>query len=96
MAYEKVVGKINTEDNAPCQKSVAIMIKVNEIGFELLPKLTYSPYLDPSYYRHFADLKKMLLGNRFTSDDEVIAATEAHFHLKKKINNNFLNMESKS
>ena len=32
----------------------------------------------------FADLKKMLQGKRFSSDDEVITATEAYFEAKDK------------
>lgn len=65
---------INTEDNAPCHKSMTKMVKFNELGFELLPQPAYSPDLTISYYRHLAVLKKML-----TSDEKVIAATEAHF-----------------
>ena len=42
----------------------------------------YSLHLAPSDFYLFADLKKMLQG--FSSDDEVIAATEAHFEAKDK------------
>jgi len=51
-------------------------------GFELLPHPPYSPDLAPSDYWLFADLKKMLQGKRFGSNDEVIAATEGILKLK--------------
>lgn len=66
------------QDNAPCHKLLATMVKLNELGFELFPP--------PSVFRSgpsdnwlFADLKKMLHGRRFGSNEEVIAKTEAYF-----------------
>ena len=41
-----------------------------------------SPDLAPSDYWLFADLKKMLQGQRFGSNEEVIAETEAYFKSK--------------
>ena len=42
----------------------------------------YSPDLAPNDYWLFADLKKMLQGMRFGSNEEVIAETEAYFENK--------------
>jgi len=72
------------QDNAPCHKSMKTMAKLNELGFNLLPHPPYSPDLAPSDYWLFADLKKMLQGKRFGSNEEVIAATEAYFEDKDK------------
>ena len=61
------------------------MVKLNDLRFELLPHPPYSPYLAPSDFYLFADIKKMLQGKRFSSDDEeVIAATEVYFEAKDK------------
>jgi len=45
------------------------------------PSVVFSD-LAPSDYWLFADLKKMLQGKRFDSNDEVIAATESILKLK--------------
>lgn len=72
------------QDNAPCHKSIKTMVKLNELRFDLLPQPPYSPDLAPSDYWIFSDLKKMLQGKKFCSDDEVIAETEAYFESKDK------------
>ena len=61
------------------------MAKLSELGYELLPHLPYSPDLAPSDYSLFADLKKMLHGKRFGSNEKVIAETEAYFEAKDKL-----------
>ena len=71
-------------DNAPCYKSMKTMAKLSELGYELLSHPPYSPDLAPSEYWLFADLKKMLQGKRFGSNEEVIAGTEAYFEAKDK------------
>ena len=72
------------QDNAPCHKSLATMAKLNELSFELLPHPPYSPDLAPSDYYLFADLKEMLQGKRFYSNEEVITETNAYFEAKDK------------
>ena len=72
------------QDNAPCHKFMKTMVKFNELGFDLLPHPPYSPDLAPSDYWLFADLKKMLQGKKFGSNEEVIAETEAYFEAKDK------------
>ncbi len=70
--------------NAPYHKSMKTMAKLNKLGFNLLPHQPYSPDLAPSNYWLFADLKKMLQGKRFGSNEEVLVATEAYFEAKDK------------
>ena len=67
------------QDNAPCHKSMKTRVKLNELGFELLPHPPYSPNLAPSDYWLFVNLKKMLQGKRFVSNEELIVETEAYF-----------------
>ena len=70
------------QDNAPCHKSMETMVKLNELSFELLPHPPHSPNLASSDYWLFSDLKKILQGKRFGSNEEVIAETEAYFESK--------------
>ena len=70
------------QENAPCHKSMKNMVKLNELSFELLPYPLYSLDLASSDYWLFADLKKMLQGKRFGSNEELIAETEAYFESK--------------
>ena len=72
------------QDNAPCHKSMATMGKLHELPFELLSHLPYTPYLAPSDYYLFADLKSMFQGKRYGSNKEVITETEAYFEAKDK------------
>ena len=58
------------------------MVKLNELSFELLPHPPYSPNPVHSDYWLFADLKKILQGKRFGSNEEVSAETEAYFESK--------------
>ena len=73
------------QDNTPCHKLIATMIKLHEFLFELLLHLPYSPDLAPSDYSLFADLKRMLQGKRFGSNEEVISKTEMYFEAKDKL-----------
>lgn len=70
------------QDNAPCHKSMNTMVKLHDLHFELLPHPPYSPDLAPSDFYLFANLKKMLSGKKFKSNDEVIAESEAYFEGK--------------
>ena len=72
------------QDNALCHKSITMMVKLHELHFELLPHPPYFPDLAPSDYWLFADLKRMLQGKRFGSNEEVILETEAYFEAKDK------------
>ncbi|EGI60951.1 Histone-lysine N-methyltransferase SETMAR, partial [Acromyrmex echinatior] len=50
-----------------------------ELGYELLPHPPYSPDLAPCDFFLFPNLKKSLAGQKFQSNEEVIAATEVYF-----------------
>ncbi|EGI63726.1 Histone-lysine N-methyltransferase SETMAR, partial [Acromyrmex echinatior] len=54
-----------------------------ELGYELLPNPPYSPDLVPCDFFLFPNLKKSLAGQKFQSNEEVIAATEAFADLEK-------------
>ena len=58
------------------------MVKLHKLSFKLFPHPPYYPDLAPSDYRLFAELKEMLQGKRFGSNEEVIAETEAYFESK--------------
>ena len=72
------------QDNASCHKSIATMVKLHELHFKSLPHPPYSPDLALSDYWLFADLKRMLQGKRFGSNEEVILETETYFEAKDK------------
>ena len=72
------------QNNTPCHKSIATMAKLNELHFELLPDPSYSLNLAPSDYYLFANLKRMLRGKGFGSNEEAITETEAYFEAKGK------------
>jgi hypothetical protein len=60
------------QDNAPCHKS----IKMNpQCILQIWP---------PVIFFVFADLKRMLAGKKFSTNEEVIAETEAYFEAKEK------------
>ncbi|GFV66395.1 mariner Mos1 transposase [Trichonephila clavipes] len=67
------------QDDAPTQKSVIAMTKINELKLELLPHAPYSPDLVPRYYFIFPNLKKRLSGQRFSNDKETIPVVNNYF-----------------
>ena len=72
------------QDNALCHKSIATIVKLHELHFELLPHAPYSSDPVPSDYWLFTDFKRMLQGKRFGSNEEVILETETYFEAKDK------------
>lgn len=66
-------------DNAPAHTSAVATAKLVELGYELLPHPPYSPGLALCDFFLFPNLKKSLTGQKFESNEEVIAATEAYF-----------------
>ena len=56
---------------------------MHELHIEKLPHPPYSPDFPYDYWL-FADLKKMLAGKKFRSNEEVITETEAYFEAKDK------------
>ena len=62
--------------NAAAHSSAIATTKLVQLRYELLP---HSPDLAPCDFFLFPNMKKWLGGKRFTSNEEVIAATEAYF-----------------
>jgi len=69
-------GVLFLHDNAPAHRALATQKKLAYQSFQCLDHPPYSPDLAPSHYRLFPGLKKQLKGRHFSSDAEVIAATE--------------------
>jgi len=69
-------GVLILHDNAPAHRALATQKKLAYMGFQCLDHPPYSPDLAPSDYHPFSGLKKQLEGRHFSSDAEVIAATE--------------------
>ena len=70
-------GVLFLHDNARAHRALAIWKKLAYLGFQCLDHPPYSLDLAPSDYHLFPGLKKQLKGCHFSSDAEVIAATEA-------------------
>jgi len=66
-------------DNAPAHTSALAKAKLVELGYELLPHPPYSPDLAPCDFFLIPNLKKSLVGQKFASNEEVVAVTEAFF-----------------
>ena len=64
---------------APAQKSVLAMGKLRNLHYELLEHPPYSPDLAHSDFSLFPKLKVFLAGQRFSSNQEAIAAVEGYF-----------------
>ena len=71
-----------SQDNALCYKSIKMMVKLNELSFELLPRPSYSPNMAPQWLLALCWLEEILQGKRFASNKEVIAESEAYFESK--------------
>jgi histone-lysine N-methyltransferase SETMAR len=72
------------QDNAPSHKSVLAMGKLRDLHYEFLEHPPYSPDLAPSDFYLFPKLKLFLAGQRFSSNQEAIAAVEGyHADLRK-------------
>ncbi|KAG5322721.1 MOS1T transposase, partial [Pseudoatta argentina] len=69
----------HNQDNAPAHSSAVATAKLIELHYALLPHAPYSPDLASCDFFLFPNLKKWLGGKKFTSNEEVIAETEAYF-----------------
>jgi histone-lysine N-methyltransferase SETMAR len=67
------------QDNAPTHKSVLAMGKLRDLHYKLLEHPPYSPDLAPSDFCLYPKLKLFLAGQRFSSNQEAIAAVERYF-----------------
>jgi len=79
---------VNSREGEPerCERSLArsctslvTTAKLVELGYEVLTNPPYSPGLAPNDLFLFSSLKKSLAEQKFGSNEEVIAATEAYF-----------------
>ena len=66
-------------DHALANKSVLAMGKLRDLHYELLEHPPYCPDLAPSDFCLFPKLKLFLAGQRFSSNQEEIAAVERYF-----------------
>jgi len=62
--------------DAPANQALATQKKLAYLGFQCLDHPPYSLDLGLSFYHLFPGLKKQLKGHHFSSNAEVIAATE--------------------
>jgi len=67
------------QDNAPAHKNVLAIGKLRDLHCELLEHPPFSPYLAPSKFCLFPKLKLFLAGQRFSSNQETIAAVEGYY-----------------
>ncbi|XP_071094896.1 histone-lysine N-methyltransferase SETMAR-like [Haliotis cracherodii] len=63
-------------DNAPVHTAQVAVSAAHECGFKILPHPAYSPDLAPSDFFLFPQLKSVLRGRRFGTNEEVITAVE--------------------
>ena len=66
-------------DNAPAHTSAIATAKLFVLHYEILPHPLDSSDLAPSDYFLFLDMKTWLEGKRFSSKEEIIAATNEYF-----------------
>jgi len=67
------------QESAPTHKSVLAMGKLSDLHYELLEHPPCSPDLAPSDFFVFPKLKLFLAVQRFSSNQEAIAAVEGYF-----------------
>jgi histone-lysine N-methyltransferase SETMAR len=67
------------QDNAAAHKSVLAMGKLRDLHYEMLQHPSYSTDLAPSDFSLFLKLKLFLPGQRFSLNQEAIAAVEWYF-----------------
>jgi [histone H3]-lysine36 N-dimethyltransferase SETMAR len=60
------------QDNRLCHKSIKTTAKLHESSYELLLHSPYSPDLASTDFFLFADLKRMLAGKKFSTNEEVV------------------------
>jgi len=67
------------QDNAPAHKSVFAMGKLRDVHYELLEHPPCSPDLASSDFSLFPQLKLFFAGQRFSSNQDAIAAAKGYF-----------------
>ena len=69
-------GVLLQQDNAKVPTCKVAMDAVERNGYKLIPHPAYSPDLAPSDFFLFPNLKKVMRGLHFRSDEEVVTAAE--------------------
>jgi hypothetical protein len=67
------------QDNAPAHKSVLVIGKLRDLHYELLEHPPYFSDLAPSDFSLFPKLTLFFAGQRFSLNQEAIAAVEGYF-----------------
>ena len=65
--------------NAPAHTSAIATAKLFDLRYKILPDSPYSPDLTPPDYFFFPNMITWLGGKRFSSNEEIIAATNKYF-----------------
>ena len=66
-------------ENAPAHTSAIAAAKLFDLQYEILLHPPYSPDLAPSDYFLFPNMKSWLGSKRFSSNEDIIAATNEYF-----------------
>ena len=66
-------------DNTPAHTSTIATAKLFNLRYKILPHPPYPPDLAPSDYFLFPNMKTWLKGQRFSSNEEIIAAINEYF-----------------
>jgi histone-lysine N-methyltransferase SETMAR len=77
-------GVLLQHDNAPLHTVRSTVATIQDLSFECLPHLPYSPDLAPSDFRVFGPLKEAMGGKSFRSDEEVQQAGHEWLHSQPK------------
>lgn len=70
------------QENAPCHKLIKAIAKIHKFHFKVFRTSVPSYVHDLVPSDLLADRKSMLAGNRFRSNDEVLAKTGIYFVIK--------------
>jgi [histone H3]-lysine36 N-dimethyltransferase SETMAR len=76
---EKKKVLFHQDNNKPFHTSAVVMTKIDKLQFELIDHPPNSPDLNPSDFFLFRRLKIWLGGQKFSSNEEIIASVEAYF-----------------
>ena len=69
-------GPILLNDNAPSQVAQLTLQKLNELGYDILPHLPYSPDLSPTDYHFFKHFDDFLQGKHFHNQQDAKKAVQ--------------------
>ena len=77
-------GILLLQDNSPAHTMQVAMTAATECGFEILPHPPYSPYMAPSDFFLFPNLKFHLRDTQYGSNECVIEAVNEYLEEQKK------------